>query len=77
VKLEDEIVIEDTAATTITLLDSTLFITKGGKRYTVKNTSAGNISLTSPNLIDGIVTQTLTPNQSITVISDSTDWIII
>jgi hypothetical protein len=77
VKLDDEIVIEDTAATTITLLDSTLFKTKGGKRYTVKNTSVGNISVTSPNLIDGIVTQTLTPNQSITVISDSTDWIII
>jgi hypothetical protein len=77
VLIDDEIVIENTAATTVTLTDSTLFITKGGKRYTIKNTSAGNISVTSPNLIDGIVTQTLTPNQSITVISDATNWIII
>ena len=77
VLIDDEIVIEDTAATTVTLTDSTLFISKGDKKYTIKNISAGNISVTSPNLIDGIVTQTLTPNQSITVISDATNWIII
>jgi len=74
---EDELIAQGTAATTITLLDSTFFISKGGKRYTVKNYSAGNISVTSPNLIDGIVTQTLVPNESMTFISDGTNWIII
>jgi hypothetical protein len=77
VLIDDEIVLEDRAATTVTLTDSTLFISKGGKKYTIKNISAGNISVTSPNLIDGIVTQTLTPNQSITVVSDGANWIII
>jgi hypothetical protein len=74
---DDELIVQDTAATTVTLLDSTFFKTKGGKRYTVKNYSAGNISVTSPNLIDGIVTQTLVPNESMTFISDGTNWIII
>jgi hypothetical protein len=65
-----------TSGITITLTDSTFF-DEGGKKYSVKNYSGANISVTSPNLIDGIVTQTLTPNQSITVISDGTNWLII
>ena len=74
---EDELILQDTAGKKVILLDSTFFIDKGGKRYTVKNISAGNISVTSPNLIDGIVTQTLVPNESMTFVSDGTNWIII
>jgi hypothetical protein len=72
----DDLIVATTSGITITLTDSTFF-DEGGKKYTVKNYSGANISVTSPNLIDGIVTQTLTPNQSITVISDATNWLII
>jgi hypothetical protein len=72
----DDLIVCTTSGITITLTDSTFF-DEGGKKYTVKNYSGANISVTSPNLIDGIVTQTLTPNQSITVISDGTNWLII
>jgi hypothetical protein len=50
---------------------------EGGKRYTVKNTSGGSVSVTSPTLIDGITTQTIARLQSITVVSDGANWIII
>jgi hypothetical protein len=72
----DDLIVCTTSGITINLTDSTFF-NEGGKKYTVKNYSGANISVTSPNLIDGIVTQTLTPNQSITVISDATNWLII
>lgn len=72
----DDLIVATTSAITITLLDSNFF-DDGSKRYTVKNYSAGNISVTSPNLIDGIVTQTLVPNESMTFISDGTNWLII
>ena len=72
----DDLIVATNSGITITLTDSTFF-DEGGKKYTVKNYSAGNISVTSPNLIDGIVTQTLTPNESMTVISDGTNWLII
>jgi hypothetical protein len=72
----DDLIVATTSGITITLTDSTFF-DEGGKKYSVKNYSGANISVTSPNLIDGIATQTLTPNQSITVISDGTNWLII
>jgi hypothetical protein len=72
----DDLIVATNSSITITLTDSTFF-DEGGKKYTVKNYSGANISVTSPNLIDGIATQTLTPNQSITVISDGTNWLII
>ena len=72
----DDLIVATNSGITITLTDSTFF-DEGGKKYTVKNYSGANISVTSPNLIDGIATQTLTPNQSITVISDGTNWLII
>ena len=72
----DDLIVCTTSGITITLTDSTFF-DEGGKKYSVKNYSGANISVTSPNLIDGIATQTLTPNQSITVISDGTNWLII
>ena len=72
----DELVVATNSGITITLPNANLF-EEGGKRYTVKNTSAGSVSVTSPNLIDGIVTQTLVPNESMTFISDGTNWLII
>jgi hypothetical protein len=72
----DDLIVATNSGITITLTDSAFF-DEGGKKYSVKNYSGANISVTSPNLIDGIATQTLTPNQSITVISDGTNWLII
>ena len=72
----DDLIVATTSAITITLTDSNFF-DDGSKRYSVKNYSAGNISVTSPNLIDGIATQTLVPYESKTFISDGTNWLII
>jgi hypothetical protein len=72
----DELVVATTSGITITLPNANLF-EEGGKRYTVKNTSGGSVSVTSPTLIDGITTQTIARLQSITVISDGANWIII
>lgn len=72
----DDLIVATNSGITITLTDSTFF-DEGSKKYTVKNYSGANISVTSPNLIDGIVTQTLTPNESKTFISDGLNWLII
>ncbi len=72
----DDLIVATNSGITITLTDSTFF-DEGGKKYTVKNYSGANISVTSPNLIDGILTQTLVPNESKTFISDGTNWLII
>jgi len=72
----DDLIVATNSGITITLTDSTFF-DEGGKKYTVKNYSGANISVTSPNLIDGIVTQTLVPNESKTFISDGLNWLII
>lgn len=50
-----------------------------GYSFTIKNTGSGTVTLatTSSQTIDGAATQTLTQYQSLTVVSNGTNWIII
>lgn len=60
----------------VTLHDAT---TAKVKTYIIKNASAGNCSFatTSSQTVDGSTTGTIVPNQSISVITDSANWIIV
>jgi hypothetical protein len=59
----------------VTLHDAT---TAKIKRYTIKNTSAGNVSFatTSSQTVDGSTTGTIIPNQALEVVPDGSNWII-
>lgn len=48
-----------------------------GKTYIVKNTSSGDISISSDSLIDNVFTIDISIGQSLTVISSPTKWLII
>jgi hypothetical protein len=72
----DDLIVASNSGITITLLDSNFF-EEGSKTYTVKNTSGGTITITSPNLIDGAASLVIGINDSYTFITDGVNWIII
>jgi hypothetical protein len=72
----DDLIVASNSGITITLLDSNFF-EEGGKTYTVKNTSGGTVTITSPNLIDGAASLVIGINDSYTFITDGVNWIII
>ena len=72
----DDLIVASTSGITITLLDATFF-EEGSKTFTVKNTSGGTITITSPNLIDGTASLVTGINDSYTFITDGVNWIII
>jgi hypothetical protein len=72
----DDLIVASSSGITITLLDSNFF-SSGGKTYTVKNTSSGTVTITSPNLIDGVASLVIGINDSYTFITDGVNWIII
>ena len=72
----DEIVIQTTSGTTTTLPSAVGF---NGRKFTIKNASAGDITIdtTSPETIDGQLTQILSTYNSISVVSNGTNYYII
>jgi hypothetical protein len=76
IALEDRIVKVTVAGKTATLPTAVGVI---GRRYIIKNSSAGNITLatTGAETIDGVLTWTLPKMSAITVFSDGTGWGII
>lgn len=75
--LEDDNVIEATSSSITLTLPTAVGIE--AKQYTIKNTSNGNINLDTngSETIDGVLIATIIPDQSLTVISNGTNWIII
>jgi hypothetical protein len=61
---------------TVTLLTA---VGRAGQQFTIKNTGSGTITVatTSSQTIDGSTTFSLTANDSITVVSDGSNWSII
>jgi hypothetical protein len=72
----DEIVVQTTSGTTTTLPSA---IGLNGRKFTIKNASAGDITIntTSSQTIDGQLTQILSTYNSINVVSDGTNYYII
>ena len=72
----DEIVVQTTSGTTTTLPTAVGF---NGRKFTIKNASAGNITIntTSSETIDGQLTQILATYNSISVVSNGTNYYII
>jgi len=50
-----------------------------GRQFTIKNTGVGTITLDafSTQTIDGVLTQSILANESLTVVSTNTNWILI
>jgi hypothetical protein len=73
----DDVVEVSTTGRTITFQSAT---TAAKKRYTIKNTSAGNISFatTGGQTVDGSTSGTIIPNQSFEAVpnANSTGWMI-
>lgn len=70
-------VVNGTSGTWTATLPTAVGVT--GTEYTVKNTGAGVITVgtTSAQTIDGSTTQTLGQYESITVVSDGANWIVV
>lgn len=71
----DDIIKVTSSGKIITLQDA---ITATKKRYTIKNSSGGNISFatTSSQTVDGSTTGTIIANQSLEVVPDGSNWVI-
>lgn len=72
----DDVIIATTAGIVITLHNAT---TATSKRYTIQNSSSGNISFatTASQTVNGSTTGIMIPGQSLDVISDGANWIIV
>jgi len=72
----DYAIIVDTAGVTMTLPSAT---DTSGKTFVIKNTSAGSITVDAngSETIDGNLTQTINTFDSITIISNNINWLII
>lgn len=70
-------VVNGTSGTWTATLPTAVSVT--GTQYTVKNTGAGVVTVgtTSSQTIDGVTTQTLGQYESITVVSDGANWIVV
>lgn len=72
----DDVIKATASGIVLTLHDAT---TATVKRYTLQNASNGNISFatTSSQTVNGSTTGTIIPNQSLDVVPDGANWIII
>lgn len=72
----DDVVKATTSGIVITLHNAT---TATSKRYTIQNASSGNISFatTASQTVNGSTTGTIIPGQSLDVVGDGANWIIV
>ena len=70
-------VVDCTSGTFTVTLPTAVGIT--GKAFTLKNSGAGSITLDGDGseTIDGVTTKVLAANDSVTVLSDNVNWILI